>query len=132
MVNHTCLHWGHFNGEDWNKHRTVETTIPDMGSRPHTYEFAWDQPENGRGGKMVWWIDGRLMMKASIADGFRPMHDWQIIINIAMGGNVCAGKTPQNGYYDFAVHSLKLCDEPTGGWGRFESDWQNGPEGHAA
>jgi hypothetical protein len=28
------------------------------------------------------------------------------------------------------VHELKLCDEPAGGWSRFEADWQGAPEGH--
>lgn len=69
-------------------------------------------------------------MKAPIPAGARRMSDWQIIINVAMGGNVCQGKAPADGHYDMIIHELKLCDEPTGGWSRFEADWHGGPEGH--
>jgi beta-glucanase (GH16 family) len=130
LVNHTCLHWGHFNGEDWNKHRVVETHLHDMPHAAHTFEFAWTQPENGIGGKMVWYIDGRTVMKANVPEGARRMNDFQVIINVAMGGNVCQGKRPDDGVYDLKIHSLKMCDEPTGGWEKFESDWHHGPEGH--
>ena len=134
-VNHSCLHWGQFNSEDWDKHRVMETHIGDMASgRPIRYELVWDQDEradrNTGGGRAVWYIDGRPVMKAPIPAGARRMSDWQIIINIAMGGNVCQGKTPVNGHYDMIIHELKVCDEPTGGWSKFESDWQMGPEGH--
>ncbi|CAD6439313.1 1c50dce4-1dfc-4a5d-ab91-b96eb68e1eb7 [Sclerotinia trifoliorum] len=130
-VNHTCLHWGHFNGEDWNKHRVVETPVHNMHSSQHTYEFAWNQPENGIGGKMVWYIDGKVVMKAHVPEGTRRLNDFQVIINVAMGGNVCQGKTPEDGYYDLRIHGLKMCDEPTGGWEKFEHDFHHGPEGHA-
>lgn len=130
-TNHTCLHWGHFNGEDWNKHRVVETPVHNMHHTPHTYEFAWDQPENGIGGKMVWYIDGRCVMKAVVPEGTRRLNDFQVIINVAMGGNVCQGARPADGTYDLRIHSLKMCDEPTGGWGKFENDFVHGPEGHA-
>jgi hypothetical protein len=134
-VNHSCLHWGQFNGEDWEKHRVIETNIGDMASgRPIKYEFVWQQDEgaqrNTGGGRAVWYIDGRAVMKAAIPTGARRMSDWQIIINVAMGGNVCQGKTPADGHYDMVVHELKLCDEPTGGWSRFEADWQGAPNGH--
>jgi hypothetical protein len=134
-VNHSCLHWGQFNGEDWNKHRVIETNIRDMASgRPIKYEFVWQQDEgadrNTGGGRAVWYIDGKVVMKAAIPTGARRMSDWQIIINIAMGGNVCQGKTPADGHYDMIVHELKLCDVPAGGWSRFEADWQGAPEGH--
>ncbi|KAH8598940.1 concanavalin A-like lectin/glucanase domain-containing protein, partial [Bisporella sp. PMI_857] len=132
-VNHTCLHWGHFNGEDWNKHRVVETNVENMANRPIRYEFVWEQDEskgrNDGGGRAVWYIDGRAVMKAEIPQGARRMSDWQVIINVAMGGNVCQGKTPADGHYDLIVHELKLADEPTGGWGQFENDWRSAPEG---
>ncbi|KAG9244095.1 glycoside hydrolase family 16 protein [Calycina marina] len=133
-VNHSCLHWGHFNGEDWNKHRAIETNIEGMAGRPVRYEFVWEQDEstgrNDGGGKAVWYIDGRLVMKAAIPQGARRISDWQIIINVAMGGNVCQGKTPADGYYDLVVHELRLLDIPTTGWSRFEADFETGPEGH--
>lgn len=134
-VNHSCLHWGHFNAQDWNKHNVIETHIGDMGSgRPLTYELAWEQDEsagrNTGGGRAVWYIDGRAVLKTTIPPGTRRMSDWQIIMNVAMGGNVCQGVLPANGHYDLVVHELKLLDQPTGGWDRFEADWQNAPEGH--
>jgi len=131
-MNHSCLHWGHFNGEDHDKHRVVDTHMPDFSARPHTYEFAWEQPEHGDGGRMVWYIDGRAVMKASIPKGTRRMSDWQIIINVAMGGHVCQGKRPADGHYDFVIYDLRLMEEPTGGWERFGGDWNAAPEGHAS
>ena len=133
-VNHTCLHWGHFNGDDWNKHRVLETRLHDMARRPVRYEFAWEQAEsagrNEGGGRAVWSIDGRAVMKADIPHGARRISDWQVIINVAMGGNVCQGKTPADGTYDLVVHELKMMEQPSGGWGQFEADWQHAPEGH--
>lgn len=79
---------------------------------------------------MVWSIDGKAVMKAEIPEGARRIDDWQIIINVAMGGNVCAGQKPADGHYDFVIHELKMSDEPTGGWARFEQDWHDAPEGH--
>jgi len=131
-MNHSCLHWGHFNGEDHDKHRVVDTHMPGFADREHTYEFVWEQPEGGQGGRMLWIIDGRAVMKAGIPLGVRSMADWQVIINVAMGGNVCQGKTPGDGYYDLVIRELKLCEEPTGGWTRFERDWAAAPEGHAS
>jgi len=132
LTNHSCLHWGNYNGEDWNKHRVIDTHMPDMARAKggHTYEFVWDQPENGQGGRLLWYIDGRAVMKASVPQGTRRMSDWMIIINVAMGGNVCQGKTPQDGYYDFVIYSLGLFEEPRAGWRSFESDFQSAPEGH--
>lgn len=133
-VNHTCLHWGQFNGEDWNKHRVIETHVDNMANRPIRYEFAWEQAEsvgrNDGGGRAVWYIDGRAVMKAEIPHGARRISDWQVIINVAMGGNVCQGKTPADGRYDLVVHELKMMEQPSGGWGQFEADWQHAPEGH--
>ncbi|KAH6712072.1 glycoside hydrolase family 16 protein [Leptodontidium sp. MPI-SDFR-AT-0119] len=128
-VNHSCLHWGHFNGEDWNKHRVVDTPIPSMAHQPQVMAFAWDQPENGQGGRAVWYINGGVVMKADIPPGTRRISDWNIILNVAMGGNVCGGRLPGDGTYDFVVHELKLLDEPIGGWNQFGMDWQNGREG---
>ena len=130
-VNHSCLHWGHYNGEDWNKHRVKETHMPNIGQQQgHTYAFAWDQPPNGQGGKAVWYLDGHPVMKAGIPEGTRRMEDWKIIINVAMGGNVCQGRIPTDGEYLLVIHELKLCDEPAGGWSTFERDWNAASEGH--
>lgn len=131
-TNHTCLHWGHFNGEDWNKHRVVETPIPHIDS-PHgiRFDFAWDEDEASGNGKMVWYIDGRPVMKASKPPGTRPMKDFRILINIAVGGNVCQGVMPQDGTYEFVIRDLAMWDTPPGGWDRFSRDWKSAKEGHA-
>lgn len=102
-----------------------------MASNPLTMAFAWDQPEDGQGGKAVWYIDGNAVMKADIPPGTRRISDWRIILNVAMGGNVCGGKLPRDGQYDFVVHELKMTDEPMGGWGRFGEEWQKTKEGKA-
>ncbi|KAF2020205.1 glycoside hydrolase family 16 protein [Aaosphaeria arxii CBS 175.79] len=130
-VNHSCLHWGHFNGEDWNKHRVLETKLPEMGRQPHTMGFAWIEEEGipDWRGRMIWYIDGRPVMKGNIPPGTRRMEEFRILINIAMGGNVCQGKLPADGYYDFVISDLKMCEEPVGGWGEFERVWIHTPEG---
>lgn len=121
--NRTCLHWG-FHHEP-QKHRVIGTKIPDMHARPVRYDFAWDQPGGQAGqGRMIWYIDGRPVMKAPIPEGTRPMRDMTILLNVAMGGSVCGGKTPADGYYDMVVSTLFMGSEPEyGGWGRFENDW---------
>jgi hypothetical protein len=80
-------------------------------------------------GRMVWYIDGRPVMKASIPMGTRRMEEFRIIVNVAMGGNVCQGRLPQDGHYDFQLWDLKMCEEPFGGWQAFERDWHGAPEG---
>ncbi|OAL02028.1 concanavalin A-like lectin/glucanase [Phaeosphaeriaceae sp. SRC1lsM3a] len=131
-VNHSCLHWGHFNGEDWNKHRVAETSLHDMPRQPHTFGFAWIEEAgipNWRG-RMIWYIDGRPVMKGNIPVGTRRMEEFRILINIAMGGNVCQGKLPRDGYYDFVISDLMMCEEPPhGGWQQFEQAWGSTPEG---
>jgi hypothetical protein len=130
-VNHSCLHWGQYNGEDWNKHRVIETHIPSMASQPHTFGFAWIEEAgipNWRG-RLIWYIDGRPVMKGNIPEGSRRMEDFRILINIAMGGNVCQGKLPRDGYYDMVVSDVKMCEEPVGGWDAFERDWAGCVEG---
>lgn len=130
-VNHSCLHWGHYNGEDHDKHRVVETHLHDMPRQPHTFGFAWleeDGIPNWRG-RMIWYIDGRPVMKGSIPPGTRRMEEYRILLNIAMGGNVCQGKLPKDGYYDMVVSDMKMCEEPVGGWHAFEQAWSSTPEG---
>lgn len=127
--NHCCLHWGHFHGEDMAKHKVCETQIPNI-TQPHVYGFAWDQPPCGEGGRLIWYIDGRAVMKASRPQGTRRMEDFQVILNIAVGGNVNKGAVPADGIYDMAIHELKMCEGPPGGMQRFEQDWQQTREGH--
>lgn len=130
-TNHTCLHWGHYNAEDHNKHQVVVTPMHDIAQRPHTYGFAWIEEEgvpNWRG-RMIWYIDGRAVQKANIPHGIRRMEDFRILINIAMGGTVCKGVLPKDGYYDMVISELKMCEEPVGGWHQFERDWGSAPEG---
>ncbi|KAH6669950.1 glycoside hydrolase family 16 protein [Halenospora varia] len=130
-MNHSCLHWGHFNGEDWNKHRVVDTPIPDLRDREVQVGFAWDQEQdvNGARGRMVWYVDGRAVMKAPIPEGTRRMSDWRVIINVAMGGNVCQGKLPADGTYDFVLRELGTWDAPAGGWEQFGRDFEGTKEG---
>lgn len=125
LENRSCLHWGQHH--EPQKHRVLGTKIPDMSSRPIRYEFAWDQPGGQPGqGRMVWYIDGRPVMKGTVPEGTRPIRDFTVLLNVAMGGNVCAGKTPANGYYDMVVYSMYLASElEYGGWNRFEADWAN-------
>ncbi|KIW72991.1 hypothetical protein PV04_01147 [Phialophora macrospora] len=126
-VNHSCLHWGFYSPEDKAKHRVVGTPVQGMQTgRPVRFEFAWHQDGASRaaGGRMVWWIDGQAVMKAPIPhDMNRPLEDFVVLLNIAMGGNVCQGQLPREGAYDFVVHEMKMVDEPEGGWARFERDW---------
>jgi len=129
-TNHCCLHWGHFNREDANKHRVVETPIKNL-SHKHTYGFAWEQPEDGGGGRCVWYIDGKSVMKAQKPAGTRRFEEWRIILNVAVGGDVCNGQTPSDGCYDLIVHELKMCLGPEGRWQRFDRDWVKTKEGHA-
>ncbi|KAF1980697.1 glycoside hydrolase family 16 protein, partial [Aulographum hederae CBS 113979] len=131
-VNHSCLHWGFFNGEDWNKHRVVDTTIPSMGRYDgHTCELVWDMPPTGDGGRIIWYLDGQAVMKAEKPPGTRRIEHFRIILNVAMGGNVCNGKVPRDGSYEMVVHELRMCDDPPGGWQRFEQDWRGCKEGRA-
>ncbi|GAB0134115.1 hypothetical protein EsDP_00002500 [Epichloe bromicola] len=121
--NRSCLHWGRHHEKD--KHRVRGTKIHDMHARPVRYDFAWQQPGGRAGqGRMVWYIDGRPVMKASVPEGTRPMRDMTVLLNVAIGGNVCGRKTPADGHYDMVVSTLYLASElQHGGWDRFENDW---------
>ncbi len=125
-VNHSCLHWGFYTPEDREKHRVVATPIPGMQSgRPVRFEFAW------RPGQLVWWIDGQPVMKAPFPQGTRPMADFVVLLNVAMGGNVCQGQTPRgDGAYDLVIHDLRLLDQPeVGGWPKFDQGWKRARQG---
>jgi beta-glucanase (GH16 family) len=129
-VNHSCLHWGGYS--DWrdkSKHRVITTRIPAIEGQ-HEYGFAWDQVEGkGDGGYMIWYIDGKPVMRATRPRGTRRLECWRILLNIAVGGNVCNGNTPNDGSYDMVVSKLIMSDEPPGGWERFGQDWNSAPEG---
>ncbi|KAF4119678.1 Glycosyl hydrolases family 16 [Geosmithia morbida] len=129
--NHSCLHWGQHH--EPQKHRVLGTKIHDMPSRPVRYDFVWDQPGGQPGqGRLVWYIDSRPVMKGHIPAGTRPMRDMTVLLNIAMGGNVCNGVRPADGYYDMVVYSLYASDVPElGGWPGFDHAWNNPatPEG---
>lgn len=122
--NRSCFHWG--DDHEPQKHCVLGTKIPDLPSRPVRYDFAWDQTGQQQQGKMVWYIDGRPVMKATTVEGMRPLREFTILLNVAVGGSVCGGKTPAHGYYDMIVHSLFLASEPDyGGWDRFEADYKS-------
>lgn len=130
-TNHACLHWGHFNGQDSDKHRVVETPIPGLQNpRGMQFDLVWQQPADGKGGKLVWYIDGKPVMKATIPSGTRRISDWRVVMNVAMGGNVCQGVIPADGYYDLIIHSLQMTDGPPQGWKKFEDHWRSTKEGH--
>jgi hypothetical protein len=130
-TNHSCLHWGHYSGEDAQKHRVVQTPLPDLTTRPHAYGFAWIEEEGipDWRGRLIWYIDGRPVMRGSIPAGSRRMEDYRILINIAMGGTCNKGQLPSDGYYDLVVSDLKMCEEPVGGWQAFEQAWNATAEG---
>ncbi|CAG8086120.1 unnamed protein product [Penicillium olsonii] len=130
-VNHTCLHWGHFNGEDWNKHRVLETPIPNITSPSGVrYDFIWDEDESTGGGRLVWLIDGMPIMRAEKPPGTRKMSEFRILINIAVGGNVCQGTMPSDGCYETIVRELAMWDAPPGGWENFERLWRDSKDGN--
>jgi beta-glucanase (GH16 family) len=122
--NGTCFHWGHYNGQDWNKHRVLK--LPISGSE-HRYGFAWDCKEE----KMIWFTDDRPTMKASIPKGVRDLKEFQILLNVAMGGNVLNGSTPiVPSTSDMVVKDLRMYKELPGGWNSFSDLWNNAREGN--
>ncbi|KAI2633887.1 glycoside hydrolase family 16 protein [Xylaria nigripes] len=135
--NHSCLHWGFYSPEDAQKHLVRTTLIPDMPRRPIRYDFVWQCSGTGvrgdgkseGGGRLTWYIDGRPVMKNRMPAGTRPIEEWTFLLNIAMGGNVCKGKTPRDGAYDMVVHNVQMSEAPDGGWARFDNDWLHCPDG---
>ncbi|KAI1262109.1 concanavalin A-like lectin/glucanase domain-containing protein [Xylariaceae sp. FL1019] len=135
--NHSCLHWGFYNGEDARKHLVRGTHIPDMPTRTIRFDFVWQCSRAGvqtdgksaGGGRLMWYIDERPVMKNLMPAGTRSIEDWTILLNIAMGGNVCQGKQPREGSYDMIVHGLQMSEMPDGGWGKFDLDWQHCVDG---
>ena len=71
------------------------------------YEFAWDQDPATLQGRLMFWIDGRPVMRSDIPPGLRPMQDFVVLLNIAMGGNVTQGRTPGDGTFPTAIFVLR-------------------------
>ncbi|RKF72990.1 Beta-glucanase [Golovinomyces cichoracearum] len=130
-TNHSCLHWGHYNAEDNQKHRVMETTL-DSTNIIQEFSLAWEQvsEKSPQSGRLLWYLNGLPVMRASIPEGIRPMRDFQIILNVAMGGNVCQGVLPAAGVYDLIVHDIRMSEEPRGGWEKFRFDWDKTNEGN--
>jgi len=128
-INHSCLHWGFFNGEDWNKHRVLETPLKQITSSGQRFDFVWDENDDGTG-RLVWYIDGQAVMKAEKPKGTRKMSDFRLLINIAVGGNVCKGHMPKNGVYEMKIRDLAMWESGPGGWEGFDRDWRSAKEGH--
>jgi beta-glucanase (GH16 family) len=128
--NHTCLHWGSYEPSELGKHRVAQTSVAGL-KKPHVYGFAWEQPErgDGEGGRCVWYIDGRAVMKSQIPKGIRRFEEYRVILNVAIGGNVCNGAVPRDGTYELTVHDLRMCEAPDGGWEKFDDDWRRTREG---
>ena len=74
----------------------METPLSNLRGGKVKYEFCWQQDENGRG-RMLWLIDGRGVMRAEIPEGTRRLKEWNVVINVAMGGNVCGGRRQRRG-----------------------------------
>lgn len=128
--NHSCLHWGHYNGADWDKHRVLKSKTPHLGSAEGVlFSFAWAENRTTGHGKMIWYIDGAPVMRASKPAGTRPMKDFRILLNIAVGGTLNKGTLPADGTYEMAARDLEAWDAPVGGWSAFERDWKRAPEG---
>ena len=132
-VNHSCLHWGFHNSRDKDKHRARETKLsPDRPGRACArFDFTWDEDEASGQGRLLWYIDGKPVMRAMKPPNTRMMRDFRIIINIAMGGEVCQGQLPAAGVYEMQVKDLGMWDAPERGWAAFEKDWKNAKDGHS-
>jgi hypothetical protein len=126
--NGTCLHWGHYNGQDWDKHRVLITPLTPNRNTGHRFGFAWDCNSK----KLLWLTNGKPTMKATIPPGIRSMKDFQILLNIAMGGNVMGGARPEiPSTHDMTVSDLKMYKTVPGGWNKFAAMWATAKEGNA-
>ncbi len=54
--NHSCLHWGRYDGKDWDEHRVVETYLPGIESN-----VRFDLTRSERKGR---WFD--IMMESRL------------------------------------------------------------------
>ncbi|KAJ9103966.1 hypothetical protein QFC21_002429 [Naganishia friedmannii] len=135
--NHSCLHWGHYNGQDWNKHRVLKTRTPGLPTADGVlFGFAWSEDPATGIGKLIWYINNIPIMRASKPPGTRPMKDFRILFNIAVGGTLNKGRLPEDGVYEMAVREMEVWDAPPpsvgGGWAGFERDWKRTQEGLSA
>lgn len=117
--NGACLHWGHFTPEDSAKHRVLKLPVPAM-DQEHSYGFAW------HGRRLVWFIDGYPTMRAVLPDTCRDIREFNIILNVAMGGNVMGGIKPDPGCYDMVIRNLAIWDAPG-----FDGAWDVAREGNS-
>lgn len=86
------------------------------------FDFYWDAPAK----KLAWVVDGRPVMRATLPDGLRPIEEWNILLNVAMGGNVCEGQVPRPGQYDMVVHEMSMSTIEAKAIDRY---WMRTPEG---
>lgn len=122
--NGTCLHWGHFNGQDWDKHRVLKKPV---STGRYSYGFAWNYKEK----KLLWFLDGKPTMKAAIPKLTRSLTEFQIVLNVAMGGNVMNGSVPSMpSSHDMIISDLAMYREPPCGWSEFNSTWEIAKEGN--
>ncbi|UZJ56767.1 hypothetical protein CBS101457_006087 [Exobasidium rhododendri] len=69
-------------------------------------------------------------MRAIIPDGIRSIKDFQVLLNVAMGGNVMNGARPKiPSTHDMVISDLKMYREVPGGWSHFESLWAVAKDG---
>lgn len=129
--NGTSFHNGHYDGKDWDKHRVLKTPTANMDRKPgHWYGFAWEG--DSEGARLLWFTDGCPTMRATVPAGTRSMRDFQVIMNIAVGGNVQPGKLPPfPSEHDLEIQDLAMTDEPPGGWGKpFDDAWAAAKDGN--
>lgn len=77
----------------------------------------------------MWYIDGKSVMKSSKPRSIRRFEEYRILLNVAIGGDVCKGAIPKDGTYEMTVHELKMCENVPGGQAKFEQDWRRTREG---
>ena len=80
---------------------------------------------------LIWFFDGKPTMKANVPNGIRSFADFQIILNIAMGGNVMQNAIPEiPSIHEMHVRELKICQNPPMGWEGFEDAWNTAKDGN--
>ena len=100
-------------------------TLPVAGEE-HRYGFAWECATQ----RLVWFTDGQPTMRAKMPTGTRSMTEFQIVLNVAMGGNVMQGERPDMpSQHDLSISDMAMFREPPAGWGQFDSTWERAKEG---
>lgn len=108
LDNHSCLHWGQHDAADANKHQVVKTRLPDLASpRGVLFSFAWFENPTTGGRKLIWYIDGVPLMRASKPAGTPPLKEFRIMSKIAVGGTVNEGTLPADGTYEMVVRDWR-------------------------